>query len=105
MLFLKRIEDHMERIRETRDEKLREAEMLQEMNEKIQIENEQLEQIRRRKVKELKATYDRTLENRQKMREAEAIMDEEENDEIRVYAAAKKKMAQIKHEREREILK
>ena len=91
---------NLEKMKEMRDEKMREAEALDEENERIRQEDEQLEQIRIQKSKLLKETYDKIMENKQKMREAEAIMDEEENDEIRVYAAAKKKMAHIKHDRE-----
>lgn len=100
-----RIENNVEKMRETRAEKEREAEMLREESERIQAEDDQLEQIKRQKTKQLKETYDKIMENRQKMKEAEAIMDEEENEEIRVYAAAKKKMAQIKHDRENEALR
>jgi hypothetical protein len=95
----------MDKIRETKEEKVREAEMLKESNEQNQLEIEQLEKLRRQRVRDLKETYDRTLENRYKLKEAEAIMDEEENDEIRVYAAAKKKMAIMRNEREKETLK
>lgn len=58
--------------------------------------------IRLNKMRELKETYDNALTNRRKMIEAEKIMDEEENEEIRVYAAAKKKLANIKFQREKE---
>lgn len=59
-----------------------------------------MEQIRLKKIRELKQTYDYVLENRKRMQQAENIMDEEENEEIRVYAAAKKKMSNLKHQKE-----
>jgi hypothetical protein len=40
-----------------------------------------------------------------KIAEAEKLMDEEENEEIRMYAAAKQKMAKMKWNREMEIWK
>ena len=45
------------------------------------------------------------MNTKNKMREAEQIMDEEENDEIRVYANAKKKMAIIRRQKENELAK
>lgn len=104
-IFLTRIEYHVDKLNEAREEKIREAEQLREETERIQAEEEQLDHIRRQKSKQLKETYDKILENKQKMKEAEAIMDEEENDEIRSYAAAKKKMARIKHQRETDALR
>lgn len=53
-------------------------------------------------MRELKESYDNALVNRRKMIEAEKILDEEENEEIRIYAAAKKKLANIKYQREKE---
>ena len=81
----------MERIDRGREETQKEAEALRQLNDQYLYEREQLEKIRRTKARELKETYDHTLETKKKMREAEQIMDEEENDEIRVYANAKKK--------------
>ena len=39
------------------------------------------------------------------MSEAQKFIDEEENEELRVYAAAKKKMASLKREKEDQIQK
>jgi hypothetical protein len=95
----------MERIDRGREETQKEAEALRQLNDQYLYEREQLEKIRRNKARELKETYDQTLETKKKMREAEQIMDEEENDEIRVYANAKKKMAIIRRQKENEIIK
>jgi len=95
----------MERIDRGREETQKEAEALKQLNDQYMYEREQLERIRRTKAKELKETYDQTLETKKKMREAEQIMDEEENDEIRVYANAKKKMAIIRRQKETEMAK
>lgn len=92
-------------MRQQKDEKSKDAEMLKELHEKNQLEMEQLEQIRLRKMRELKDTYDRMLENKNKLKQVEALMDEEENEEIRVYAAAKKKMAIMRNEKEKEVFK
>jgi hypothetical protein len=101
----KRIKEHMERIDRGREETQKEAEALQQLNDQYMYEKEQLESIRRKKVKDLKETYDQALDTKKKMREAEQIMDEEENDEIRVYANAKKKMAIIRRQKENEMMK
>jgi hypothetical protein len=95
----------MERIDRGREETQKEAEALQQLNDQYMYEKEQLESIRRKKVKDLKETYDQALDTKKKMREAEQIMDEEENDEIRVYANAKKKMAIIRRQKENEMMK
>jgi len=68
-------------------------------------EREQQEADRLKKVKELKETYDKALENKKKIHEAEKLMDEEENEELRIYATAKKKMAVLKRKKEDEIEK
>lgn len=101
----KQIKEHMERIDRGREETQKEAEALQQLNDQYMYEKEQLESIRRKKVKDLKETYDQALETKKKMKEAEQIMDEEENDEIRVYANAKKKMAIIRRQKENEMQK
>lgn len=95
----------MERIDRGREETQKEAEALQQLNDQYMYEKEQLESIRRKKVKDLKETYDQALDTKKKMREVEQIMDEEENDEIRVYANAKKKMAIIRRQKENEMMK
>ena len=95
----------MERIDRSKEETVREAEALRQLNDQYLYEKEQLEQIRRIKVRELKETYDHALDNKKKMKEAEQIMDEEENDEIRVYANAKKKMAILRRQKENELIK
>jgi hypothetical protein len=64
-----------------------------------------LHEIQKNKQKELKQLHDKTIENKMKIAEAEKLMDEEENEEIRMYAAAKQKMAKMKWNREMEIWK
>lgn len=82
-----------------------EKKTLEELNAQYVFEQEKLDEIRKKKVKELKETYDKALENRHKMLEAERLLDEEENEELRIYAAAKKKMAILRRQKEDQILK
>lgn len=81
----------------------KDAEALRQLNEEYQNERDQLETIRLKKMRELKETYENALSNKRKMQEAEKLLDEEENEEIRIYAAAKKKMAIIKHQKEKDF--
>ncbi|CAF0783083.1 unnamed protein product [Brachionus calyciflorus] len=98
----KQIQEHEHKREQEKDQVRRDAEALRVLSEQYQLEREQLEMIRLRKMRELKDTYDNALANRRKMVEAEKMIDEEENEEIRVYAAAKKKLANIKYQKERE---
>lgn len=97
------IKAHTEQNNQAKNEYLQEGEMLRKLNEQFAYEREQLEQIQAIKAKELKQTYDKAIENRAKMFEAEKIMDEEENEEIRIYASAKRKMIKMRREKEIEI--
>ena len=56
----------MERIDRGREETQKEAEALQQLNDQYMYEKEQLESIRRKKVKDLKETYDQALETKKK---------------------------------------
>jgi len=73
------------------------------LNAQLQIERQQLEEIRMKKIRDLKETYDKALELKRKNEIAQEIFEEEENDEIRTYAAAKRKMATMKREKELEL--
>ena len=87
------------------EEKIADKKKIEELNAQYIFEQEKLDEMRRLKVKELKETYDKALENRHKMLEAEKLIDEEENEELRIYANAKKKMAILKRQKEDEIRK
>lgn len=84
---------------------VREGEIIAQLNEQYRHEKENLEKIRKKKQGDLRQEYDKTLENKLRNKEAAAIIDEEENDEIRVYAGAKKKMAIMKRQKELAIYK
>lgn len=95
-------EEQSERARE---EVWRDKEMIDELNEQYLAEKKQLADIRKKKMGDLKEEYDRTLENKIRNKEAEQIIDEEENEEIRTYANAKKKMAIMKRQKDLAIMK
>ena len=86
-------------------DKQKESEELEKLTQQFYYEQDQLHEIQKKKQHELKQLYDKTIENKMKMAEAEKLMDEEENEEIRLYAAAKQKMAKMRWNREMEIWK
>ena len=95
----------MDDMNQERMNKLKESDELDKLTQQFYYEQDQLQEIQKNKQKELKQLYDKTIENKMKMAEAEKLMDEEENEEIRMYAAAKQKMAKMKWNREMEIWK
>jgi hypothetical protein len=104
--FLKKQMQIKEEKRESeRAEVARDSENIARLNEQFLLEKEKLAGIHRKKQVDLRDEYDRTLENKLRNKEAEQIIDEEENEEIRVYANAKKKMAIMKRQKELAILK
>ncbi len=104
--FLKKQMQIKEEKREReRAEVARDSENIARLNEQFLSEKEKLAGIHRKKQVDLRDEYDRTLENKLRNKEAEQIIDEEENEEIRVYANAKKKMAIMKRQKELAILK
>lgn len=88
-----------------REEVHRDAETIARLNEQFRAEKEQLTMLRKKKQVELRDENDHVLDNKLRNREAEQIIDEEENDEIRVYAGAKRKMAIMKRQKELASLK
>jgi hypothetical protein len=86
-------------------DKKKESDELDKLTQQFYYEQDQLHEIQKNKQKELKQLHDKTIENKMKIAEAEKLMDEEENEEIRMYAAAKQKMAKMKWNREMEIWK
>jgi hypothetical protein len=81
----------------------KEGKMVDEMTKEYQDELDYLDKIRQSQKKELKETYDKSLEIKMKLKHAEQMIDEEENDEIRAYAKAKVKMARMRRGKEEEL--
>ncbi len=88
-----------------REEVTRDGENIARLNEQFLIEKQNLANIHSRRQIELRNEYDIALENKLRNREAELMIDEEENEEIRLFANAKKKMAIMKRQKELAILK
>lgn len=104
-LVLKRANANAEKQRAEKQEAVKEGEEIMKLNVQLQVEREKLAEIRMKKIQDLKETYDKTLELKRKNEIAQEIYEEEENEEIRTYAAAKRKMATMKREREIELRK
>ncbi len=82
-----------------------ENEALKKLNEKYKFEKEMLDEHEKQRTKELKKIYDQTVQTKRILNEAEKAINEEENDEIRMYAAAKHKMELLKREKQNSLLK
>jgi hypothetical protein len=95
----------MDDVHKEKMDKKKESDELDKLTQQFYYEQDQLHEIQKNKQKELKQLHDKTIENKMKIAEAEKLMDEEENEEIRMYAAAKQKMAKMKWNREMEIWK
>jgi hypothetical protein len=92
----------MDDVHKEKMDKKKESDELDKLTQQFYYEQDQLHEIQKNKQKELKQLHDKTIENKMKIAEAEKLMDEEENEEIRMYAAAKQKMAKMKWNREME---
>lgn len=101
----KQIQYKEDKLDKEREEVVRDAETIARLNEQFRAEKEQLEMIRKQKQHDLRDEYDHVLVNKLRNKEAEQIIDEEENDEIRVYANAKKKMAIMKRQKDLATMK
>lgn len=88
-----------------REEVMRDKETIDQLNEQYLAEKKQLANLRKKKMGDLKDEYDKVLENKIRNKEAEQIIDEEENEEIRTYANAKKKMAIMKRQKDLAMMK
>lgn len=103
--LVKQMQVKEEKADREREEVIRDGEHLSRLNEQFLVEKDKLSSIQKKKQVDLRQEYDKTLENKFRNREAEQIIDEEENEEIRVYANAKKKMAIMKRQKELAMMK
>ncbi|UJR22836.1 hypothetical protein I4U23_025866 [Adineta vaga] len=72
----------------------------QNLAEQYAREQMELERYRKLTQKDVKKMYDKALEDKHKIKQIEQQMDEEEDEELRTYAEAKKKIARIRREKE-----
>ncbi|CAF0796131.1 unnamed protein product [Rotaria sp. Silwood1] len=68
--------------------------------EQYALEQLELEHFKKVTQKDTKNMYDKVLDDKQKIKQMEQQIDEEEDDELRVYAEAKKKIARLRREKE-----
>lgn len=101
----KQMQMNEEKAERAKEQVYRDAENIEQLNENFRIEKEKLAKVHKKKQIDLREEYDRTLVNKHRNKEAEQMIDEEENEEIRTYAAAKRKMAIMKRQKELAMIK
>ncbi|CAF0865431.1 unnamed protein product [Adineta steineri] len=77
-----------------------EGEAYRQLAEQYAREHMEIERYRKATQNDIKHMYDKALENKHKIKKMEQQMDEDEDDELRIYAEAKKKIARIRREKE-----
>ncbi len=105
MHFHTRINKHIEDRLKLKEQERLENEALKKLNEQHRFEKEMLDEHEKQRIRELKKIYDRTIETKKILNEAEKAMNEDENDDIRAYAAAKHKMALLRRQKENQLWK
>ncbi|CAF1212960.1 unnamed protein product [Adineta steineri] len=68
--------------------------------EKSLADHMELERLKALKKQEVKQMYDKSIEQKQRIKQIEEQMDEEEDEDIRVYAEVKKRIARLRREKE-----
>ncbi|CAF1194855.1 unnamed protein product, partial [Adineta ricciae] len=77
-----------------------EGEAYRNLAEQYAREQMELEHYRKLTQKDVKHMYDKAVDDKRKVKQMEQQMDEDEDDELRIYAEAKKKIARIRREKE-----
>ncbi|CAF0867927.1 unnamed protein product [Rotaria sordida] len=78
----------------------REGEEYRHLAEQYAFEQMEIERYRKLTQKDVKNMYDKALEDRYKVKQMEQQMDDEEDEELRIYAEAKKKIARLRREKD-----
>ncbi|CAF3177893.1 unnamed protein product [Rotaria socialis] len=79
---------------------LKEGDEYRRLAEQYSLEQFELDRFKKLTQKDVKSMYDKALEDKRTVKQMEEALDEEEDDELRVYAEAKKKMARLRREKE-----
>lgn len=97
---MKRIDRKQTQLAEEQDRNRQEGEEYRRLAEQHALEHMELERYRKLTQKDVKNMYDKALDDKQKVRQMEKELDEEEDEELRIYADAKKKIARMRREKE-----
>ncbi|CAF3190640.1 unnamed protein product [Rotaria sp. Silwood2] len=85
---------------EEKQKNQQEGEEYRHLAEQYAFEQMEIERFRKLTQKDVKNMYDKALDDKYKVKQMEQEMDEEEDDELRIYAEAKKKIGRIRREKE-----
>lgn len=88
-----------------REANLKEQERLRQLHKLYEMEQEKLKQVKKATQQETKRTYNRCVENKNIFRALDKEREEEENEEIRVFAESKRKLNKMRFDREMKIRK
>ena len=97
------MQEHLNVSEIERDEDFKEGDELKKQLHHYNAERARIEEIRRREKEEIMHSHLQSVANRDLIRESERQMEDEEEEEIRIFAAAKKKMTKLKKAREGEL--
>ncbi|KAL5007785.1 hypothetical protein ScPMuIL_016591 [Solemya velum] len=97
------IREHQKVHWQEKEEDLKEGCGLKKLSMQYQIEKERLESIRRDEKKELMTDNRKQIEETKIMKKLKVDQEEEEDEECRVFAAAKRKMMRLRAEKEKNI--
>ncbi|CAL8089302.1 unnamed protein product [Calicophoron daubneyi] len=99
------IREHEEIRKKEEEEKILEGEKIRRVAIADQLERERLEQLYKEQTGGLLKMYQDQIEGNKRMKEIERIKEEEEEEDCRIFAAAKKKMTKLRILREQELFK
>ncbi|CAF1590506.1 unnamed protein product [Rotaria sp. Silwood1] len=85
---------------EEKQKNQQEGEEYRRLAEHYAFEQMEIERFRKLTQKDVKTMYDKALEDKYKVKQMEQQIDSEEDEELRIYAEAKKKIARIRREKE-----
>lgn len=101
--ILKQINQHKSRADKLSEDDKVEGEELRRLAAHYELEKKRLEEIRQEESKQLMIDNKRQIADTKKINEIKAAQEEEEDEECRIFAAAKRKMMKMRAEKEKEI--
>ncbi|ELU10324.1 hypothetical protein CAPTEDRAFT_176680 [Capitella teleta] len=98
------VHQHMKVDHILKEDEIKEGEELKRLAAQYELEKKKLQVIRDEEAKQLLKDNRRQIADVEKMREYTKAHEEEEDEECRIFAAAKRKMMKLRAEKERELL-
>ncbi|XP_076461037.1 cilia- and flagella- associated protein 210-like [Babylonia areolata] len=99
----KQITEHLREQEKEKAEDISEGKELKKLSVAYEREKERLEAIRREERLQMMHENQQQIQDVQKMKQLRDVQEEEENEECRIFAAAKRKMMRLRAEKEKEI--